>query len=284
MVVEGNARWAKKADMGLVSLQRVQHGLTVDSIMTPRSNLAMCRPDDCVRAIMSRNTERYSCLPVQDGSDAIVGLFHAERWFDQDAPERPVGDDFEPLSETSVVGVDTPIIEFLKTAGERPTKLVVSGQRIAGMVGLSDLQQLPVRAALFTVIASVELTMANWIEATWSNNAKGWLDILSKGRRAKVCEKIQQLKNNDSFVSEVLCTEFSDKCDIIRKRGPIPGSNKKLKHDFSSMRDLRDRLVHASYYAGCPEDALEVCSIVGRAMEIQHILVDSQGRTLDVHT
>ncbi len=229
MAVEANARWAKEADMGLAALERVQRGLTVDSIMTARSNLAMSRPADSVPAIMSQNAGRYSYLPVQDEFDAILGLFRAEQWSDREVPEQPVSDDFEPLSEATVLGVDTPIIEFLRTAGERPTRLVVSGERIAGMVSLSDLQQLPVRAALFAVITGVELAMTNWIEASWSGDTEGWLDILSEGRRTKVRKKIQCLKEKNSFVSEILCTEFSDKCDIVRKQGPIPESSKKLK-------------------------------------------------------
>ena len=71
-----------------------------------------------------------------------------------------IGDDFVPFSEDIVIGADASIIDFVTTADERQTRLVVSGDRVAGLVSLSDLQQLPVRAALFTLITRLEIAMA----------------------------------------------------------------------------------------------------------------------------
>ena len=274
-----DAPWARRPDVGFVALERVQRGLTVDSIMTPRSRLMTCRRDDSARAVMARNTDRYSHLPVLDESDIILGLYRAEQWFGEEAPERPVGADYEPLSEALVIGADTPIVEFLKTADDRPTKLVVSGDRVAGLVGLSDLQQLPVRAALFTLIASLEIAMANWIEAKWPDDSGSWLAILSPGRRTKVLEKIQQFKDNDSFVGDILCTDFKDKCAIVLKQRLIPASQRQMERDFSAIRDLRDQLAHASLYAETPQAAIEVCSVVRRILEIRRHLADAIGKT-----
>ena len=279
MTIEVDAPWARRPDVGFVALERVQRGLIVDSIMTPRSRLMTCRRDDSARAVMSLNTDRYSYLPVLDETDVILGLYRAEAWFGEEAPERPIGTDYEPLSEALVIGADTPIVEFLKTADDRPTKLVVSGDRVAGLVGLSDLQQLPVRAALFTLIAILEIAMANWIEATWPDDSATWLAILSPGRRMNVLEKIQSFRDNDSFVGEILCTEFKDKCDIVRKQGLVPANQRQLERDFSAIRDLRNQLAHASPYAETPQAALEVCSVVGRILEIRRHLADAIGKT-----
>ena len=279
MTVGVDAPWAKRVDVRLVALERVQRGLTVDLIMTPRSELMTCRRDDSARAVMSQNTERYSYLPVLDESGAVLGLYRAEQWFGKEAPERPIGADFEPLSEALVIGADTPIVEFLKTADDRPTKLVVSGGGMAGLVRLSDLQQLPVRTALFALITNVEIAMANWIEAKWPGNAAGWLAILSTDRQSKVDDKIQRFKNNDSFISEILCTELVDKCDIVRKQKLIPASQGQLGRDFSAIRGLRDQLAHASLYAEATQKALEFCSLVGRIMEIRRLLADATGKT-----
>ena len=274
MTADVDAPWARGADVGFVALERLQHGLTVDSIMTPRCRLMTCRREDSARAVMSRNTDRYSYLPVLDESDVILGLYRAEEWFGEEAPERPIAADYEPLSEALVIGADTPIVEFLKTADDQPTKLVVSGDRIAGLVGLADLQQLPVRAALFTLIASLEIAMANWINAKWPDDSRSWLAILSPGRRMKVLKNIQRFKDSESFVGEILFTEFKDKCAIVQKQQLIPASQRQLERDFSAIRDLRDRLAHATLYAETPKAALEVCTVVGRILEIQRHLAD----------
>ena len=131
------------------------------------------------------------------------------------------------------------------------------------MIGLSDFQKLPVRAALFTLITSVELVMATCIGAvTWPDGADSWLALLSQKRRKKTRDKIDQSKQNDSFINEVLHTQLADKCTIIRKRKLIPGSQKKLTRDFSAICTLRDQVAHANYYAETPTKALNLCSLV----------------------
>lgn len=264
--------WAKRADVGFLALEGVQRGLTVGSIMTPRDRLMACRREDSARAVMSRNTGRYGFLPVLDDKNDILGLYRAEQWFGREAPDQPIGADFLPLAETLIVGADATIIAFLTSAHEQPTKLVVSGHHIAGLVSLSDLQQLPVRAALFTLITSLEIVMADWIEAQWPDDPEGWLALLSQGRRKKVLKRIKDFKNSDSFVGEVLCTEFKDKCTIIRQRASIPVSKNQMERDFSAIRDLRDQLAHASRYAQTPHEALEVCRVTRRILEFRQLL------------
>lgn len=279
MPEETPAPWARRADVDLPALERVQRGLTVESIMTPRTLWMDCRRDDNVRELMSQNTARYSFLPVLDEEERILGLYRAEEWFgrERESPDQPIGTEFVPFAENLVVGADATIIEFLTSAHEQPTKLVVSGHRVAGLVSLSDLQQLPVRAALFTLITSLEIVMAEWIEAQWPDDPESWLDLLSPGRREKVLKRIEDFKNSDSFVNEVLCTEFADKCTIIRDRAAFPASNTQMAHEFSAIRDLRDRIAHASHYAQTPQRALKVCCVTRRILKIQQHLLGTVG-------
>ena len=279
-MADGNDKpWAGRTNVGFDALERVQRGLTVESIMTPRSGLMTCQREDSVYEVMSRNTDHYSCLPVLDEADVILGLYMAEKWFDKEAPAQPIGADFEPLSESLVIGADATIIEFLKTVDERPAKLVVAGFHVAGLVDLSDLQQLPVRAALFTLITSLEIAMAKRIEAKWPDGAESWLAFLSKGGRKKVSEKIDKSKHDDSFISEIVCTELKDKCTIIRKQQLIPGSQKLLKRDFSAICKLRNQLAHANDYAATSDRALKVCSVVKTIWKIHESLADTIDET-----
>ena len=265
--------WARRTDVGFLALEGVQRGLTVESIMTPLARLMACRRGDNVRELMSRNTGRYSFLPVLDEKDGILGLYRAEQWFDQEPPDQLIGTEFVPFAESLVVGADATVIDFLTLAHEQPTKLVVSGHRVAGLVSLSDIQQLPARAALFTLITSLEIVMADWIEAKWPDDPESWLALLSLSRREMVCQRIQDFTNSDSFVGEVLCTEFADKCTIIRQRAPLPASRSQMSREFSAIRKLRDRLAHASHYAQSPQEALKVCCVTRRILKIrQHLL------------
>ena len=56
--------------------------------MTPRARLMTCRREDSVRAVMSKNTDSYSFLPVVDDEEVILGLYKAEQWFGREPPEQ----------------------------------------------------------------------------------------------------------------------------------------------------------------------------------------------------
>lgn len=272
------ASWAKRGDIGLDVLGRVQDGLTVDMIMTSRSDLMTCQCEEAASEVKARNDEhRFSFLPVQNGNGQIQGLHRAQRWFDQEAPDRPIGDDFERLSEDLVIGANANILEFVRTADERPTRLVISGDRIAGLISQSDLQLLPVRAALSTLMTSLEMAMAERIEAEWPHTASDWLNLLSPGRRTKILERIDIAKEEDGFVNEIVFADLPDKVDIIVKRHLIAGSATKLRRCFKAVGRLRNKLAHANYYAETPEAASEVSAVVRKILSIkQELQTDSE--------
>ena len=117
-----NTRWATGSDLGPDVLDQLQGSLTVSKIMTPRDDLETCRRDETARAVMARNEDAYSFLPVVDDTvrKRFLGLYRAERWFRDEAPDDSIREEFETLSEDHVIGADASIIEFVTTADERP--------------------------------------------------------------------------------------------------------------------------------------------------------------------
>ena len=266
-------RWANPDGAGPDVLARVQRSLTVDMIMTPRDDLETCRCDETAGTVMVRNTDNFSFLPVVDGKERILGLYHAARWFGEEAPQQPISDDFLPFSEDIVIGADASIIDFVTTADERQTRLVVSGERVAGLVSLSDLQQLPVRAALFTLITRLEMAMAERIEVEWRDDATtGWLELLSDERRSRIQEAVEKAKQENGFVSEIAFSQLPDKAKIITKKRLVSGSASSLARDFEAIRKLRDAIAHANGYAESPEAASEACAAVRTILRIKEEL------------
>ena len=261
------AQWANTGDAGLDVLVRVQRSLTIDLIMVPRERLLTCRCDEKVNEVIAKNEQHYSCLPVEDSeSGQILGLYNVGQCFDDAAPDKHIGEDFEKFSEEIVIGADASIIDFVKVADERPTRLVISGDRVAGLVSLSDLQLLPVRAAIFTLLTRLEMTMAQRIEDELPDPID-WLALLSEGRQNKIKEEIVNAKENDRFVSEIALSQLADKVDIIVKYQLIHGSRKKLREDFKKIKNLRNSIAHSSHYAESPEAAFVVCKTIGLTLD-----------------
>ena len=266
-------RWANPGDAGPDVLERVQRSLTVDLIMTPRARLLTCRRDEMASAVMARNTQHFSFLPVVDDAGRFLGLYRAEQWFGADVPWEQIGDDFELFSEAVVIGADASIIDFVKVAVERPTRLVVSGDGVVGLVSLSDLQQLPVRAALFTLITRLEMAMAQRIEKEWGDEeTMGWLGLLSEDRQERIKEAVRKAKEDDGFVSEIAFSQLADKATIMVKKRLIPGSATGLRRDLKAIGKLRDDIAHANYYAESPAAASRACETVRSILRIKEDL------------
>ena len=258
--------WASRADVTLDAVKAIQADLTVRLVMTERAGVMTCHPDDTVDSIMGRNVEQFSVLPVEI-EGRICGLYRADQWFGEaDLPCRPIGDDFERLTEDHLIGLDGSILEFLNRAVEYPTRLVVSGAEIVGIVCLADIQKLPVRAAIFGIVTALEMAMCDRIETIWAEYPGGWLDLLSEGRRKKLEHSADKAKQNDMFISYLVLSQFADKATIIRKQGLVPGSKSRLAADFRSIRKLRDRIAHANPFGQTYVAAGEVCRTVVRIL------------------
>ncbi|WP_458792296.1 hypothetical protein [Yoonia sp. MH D7] len=269
-----SSRWAAPVDLDLDVLDRVQRGLTVGMIMAPRNELMTCQRDEMITDVMKRNTDRFSYLPVAGESDSLMGLFHAYEWFDKTARDGPIGDDFETFSEALVIGADASIYEFVVQADVRPTRLVVSGDKVSGLISISDLQKLPVRASLFTLITAVEMAMGQRIESEWPDSVDAWKTLLSADRQVQLQKLIARAHEGDSHVSDIALTQFCDKATIIRKARLIDGSKSELKDKFRKTEDLRNSLAHANFYAETPEAANDVCATVRLILQVKKALLD----------
>lgn len=220
-----------------------------------------CQPGDLLPGVVAENTEFFSYIPVVNEDDHIIGLLRAEEWFAADPPSCTVADVFEPLSERQVMGSDASIFDFIKTADERPIRLVISSGNVSGLVSLSDLQQLPVRAALFTLVTSLEIVMAELITRHWEKPGD-WMALLSEGRRRKLEEMIIEAKERDSFVGEIAFTQLADKATLIAKGEFLSLSKNKAIESLRKIQQLRDYLAHANSYANSPGQARHVCGVV----------------------
>lgn len=267
---------ANATDAGSDVLDLVQSSLTVDLIMTERDDLCTCFRDETASSVVARNTGHYSFLPVEDKEKRILGLFHAEQYFERAAPTQQIGNDYEPFSEGMVIGADASIIDFIRGADKQTVRLVVSGDSVKGIVTIWDLQKLPVRAALFSFLTLLELTMSELIEDTWKGkNSLGWMESLKDGRKQVINGNIQNADENDSFVSGILFTFLWEKAKVVVENQLIDGSDSDLIKDFKAICDLRNDIAHAKNYADSLSAVSKTCETVRTMYRIKQKLVDS---------
>lgn len=227
-------------------------------IMVPRDLIATCAPDERVDAVRARNQARYCHWPVAEANGHIIGLLDLRQ-----AVEGQVGAVMRTLDESVLIGADAAIVGYVREADVRPCKLVVSGGAIAGLVTTSDLQKLPVRAALFGLVTRLELAMMAAMEARLPDEAR-WLPLLTENRRQKLAYNIAEMRAGEHWVSPVLATQFVDKVNVVRHL--LNGDAGRFRKDMRDVLRLRDQLAHAGTYATTLEQAARTCTAT-RAVE-----------------
>lgn len=264
-VLEAGTRWAGSFAPAPELMQTLQNDLPVQLIATPRADFHTCNAAEPLADVVKRNRESFDFLPVlegpTDGTERIVGLVELAPFAGSTVPSVRVEECMQRLSEDNLIGADASILSFITTADQRPCRLVISGARIEGLVSLSDLHKLPVRAALFALITYLEMAMAQAIRVEYPEPGD-WKKHLSESRRTDLEKAVCEAKEKDTWIEDLLFTQFADKVQIIKKSPSFRGSKGAFERTMKEIQALRDGLAHANEYAHSRNAAAAVCETV----------------------
>ena len=253
------------------ALSAFQESLPVHLIATGRAHFKTCLPEESLSEVVERNrVDAFDFLPVMgpgtQSDRTVAGVLNVAA-FNRVVPEQAVRDHMQPLGEEHLIGADASVLAFIRDADRHPFRFVVSGRAINGLVSISDLQRLPVRAALFAIVTQIEMTMAEVIRCRFPQ-PEAWMQLLSLGRAEKVREKVVLAKAEDTLVDQLLYTEFCDKVTILEKSwissANASSDEQSFQKDMKDIQNLRDNLAHANNYAATQASAKQVCACVRR--------------------
>lgn len=253
-----------KSRDGNGALWRFQESVPVGLIATPRAAFRTCTPGQRLADVVERNrSELFDHLPVISAEGSLIGVLEAVEWFDRPVAPGRVKRHMRELTEELMIGADASILDFIREADRHPFRLVVKGARISGLVCLSDLQQIAVRAALFALVTHLEMAMATAIKHRTAESE--WMQRLDSQRRAAVRRKIAQGRQANTLVDPLVYTTLSDKIRILAPEfAGSESQSSKFQQDFEAIRLLRNSLAHATDYASTRGEAKAVCSCVRR--------------------
>lgn len=221
--------------------------------------LVTCDVEEPVMAVLERADARpFDHLPVIEAG-RIVGLLHR--------PEaaalatEPAGAVCRRLDETTLIAADAGILTFLAAARASACRLVLDGDRITGIVTRSDLQKLPARALLFTLVSRLELAMAGWIRRHCPAD-RDWLAALAEPRVAAIEERYARLRAANQAIDRLTATMLADKRDVVLALAGLPYGKKRVHGELERIEALRDSLAHSGDYALTEAAALEMLETV----------------------
>lgn len=256
----------------MISHNALHGGLKVALIATPKKEFLSCSPNDIVYEVAERNVDKFDFMPVIDDKERIVGVIELAPYFREPGPQISVSTVIKPLNEEFLIGADSSIYDFLLDADTRRFRFVISQSGVVGLVSLSDMQKLPVRATLFSLVTALEIQMLEVIGSRLPQS-DDWLQLISQERRKNVNDMISRAKLSDGIVNELLFTQFCDKRVIIQKSLLAQHPQRKIfERKMKKIEILRNALAHANMYAETTEQAVEVCKTIRSISDIRKLL------------
>ncbi|TCA83707.1 hypothetical protein E0H65_35680 [Rhizobium leguminosarum bv. viciae] len=256
---------------------KIYDGFRVSSIATPREQFVTCVLEENLTDIAARNTQRFDFMPVLDHKESLVGVVELSHYFDKPAPAESVSNHFVRLAENHLIGANAGILDYILEADRRRFCFVVSQTSVIGLVCLSDLQELSVRATLFSVVTNLELSMQNTIRRAFAEPDK-WQALLHPNRRANIEKHLEEARKGDGAVDPLLYTQFCDKRDILLESILKHHSERdRASVILRTVEKLRNALAHANEYAETSAKAAAVCQTVRDLLSMKE-LIDSFGK------
>ena len=177
----------------------------------------------------------------EDGNDR---LFVQE--FDSGGNYQPMGNP-RVVAPEDIVSDGTALPEAIEPLMHRPFYLILFGSRIEQLITQSDLNHLPVRTYLFTLLAHAEALLAEWIIQQYPGNR--FLERLSPKGQEHVNALHQTRIRQDIDTQLIDCTTLTHKLVIVEKTGAMRkalgySSKNSFKEAKTRFNRLRGRLQH----------------------------------------
>ena len=167
--------------------------------------------------------------------------------FRRDLAEGKLSKYFKEFDPRELLPDTASIPEVLKVIIDFNNVFILSFGRVAGIITRGDLQKVPIRMWLFSLISLIEMQMLRIIRERFPE--KSWDKFISTGRKEKVEELFRERRKKNEEIGLVDCLQFCDKYTIISKTEDIL---EKLRYDkkkfctlLVDLKKLRDNLAHA---------------------------------------
>ncbi len=218
----------------------INQSFPVRLIMTPAESLTYWDPESSNGSIFQEDGKlKYDVIPVKNDGH-ISGFITNDKLHG-----------IKQLERKWLITHDSPISElvslFLTTL--IPGFFVISRQEIVGLVTPADLNKLPTRVYIYSLIGDVELQLSNLIRQEQSITPEEILGLISKERSADVRRVMETLDDQNVDIDIYQLLYLSDMLSIIQKTKVLReylgfSSRKEAEHGLSGINELRSQTMH----------------------------------------
>lgn len=217
-------------------------GITAAAILEPLQTYAAQEPSSEARESLEERGFDIAGVESVD-SGVVIGFIDCA-----DLGEGRVEDHAQPILAQQLIADTAPLRSVLLALKSSPSKFVLSGHRVNGIVTRADLNKPPVRMYLFGVISLLEMHLTFWIKNVYSEERVS--TVLSKRRREKAKLQQAELRRRREDPLLIDCLQFCDKRKLVLGDGTLREalglrSRTSATRNLRSLEDLRDSLAHS---------------------------------------
>lgn len=218
-------------------------------IQTPKEHLRTCHVDDLVDSVVENAAlVEFDFIPVLE-EDATVGIF--DKRAASERSSRRVSESFRRLHPDYLISTEASVFQFIEIADQERCCFLVGPTAITGLVTVSDLQKLPVQAALFGLVVHFEHVVADKLRQAFPNDqAKGVLAHLDREARRNAERQKERMDKENLSLDWITPLSFSNKLDALRSVDPDAIENWEA---LQEVKELRNNLAHGNEFAATYE-------------------------------
>lgn len=200
-------------------------------------------------------SENFFCLVRTETQ--ILGYVPLDFIFDEppdkhDGPRNGlVGDYCLRISPDQIVASELPLIDLLPLFSQHFFFFVLKGNDLMHTVSFLDLEALPVRLCLFTLIIGLEAELLGLFSRA-SQHVESYLSLLPDERRRKAQELAAQKRRRHAVspYQVLVSTNFADKCTMLMRSPDLSNqlpfaSKSKAEQYFYRLQELRNHIAHS---------------------------------------
>jgi hypothetical protein len=204
--------------------------------------LKYCHPDvDTTKLKETMESLDFDVLGISDG-DKINGYVEIS-----DLNGLNAGDYRKTFDATELIADSTPLVDIFPILKVKSRIFVLYGNKVQGIITISDLQKITVRMFLFGLISLLEMKITQIIRNKYKDDT--WKQKITDNRLKLAQRLYDGQKLNNENIELIDCLMLSDKNNIILKSKDVMdviGCEKKyLKKVLNRCLKLRDTLAHS---------------------------------------
>jgi CBS domain-containing protein len=221
---------------------RIRHIMTPrDDVYTPRSNLT------ARSALATMRKKDFDMAPILDSKGQVIGYVLRKDLEGVKLGSNRVLKYAKRLGLDRILSSSTPVLEHLQLWEEHSYYLVISSNKLAGVVTYADLNKAPVRLIFYTILSEIETKFRKLVRRKMPKDS--WETLLSSSTRRRINSYYNSDKSQNIEVDKATYLTFGQLLSLFDHHSLYRTLGfrqlRKYQKERAELNDFRNYIMHS---------------------------------------